>query len=91
MRRETASSTDTGNRSDTEERLRYAERRGTRKVCSNLAIDSAVRCREHFRFNPGCIVGSTSVHPCSTLFSTYTLVEIAKGSMEASIWVFLGN
>lgn len=70
MRNVSCGCTAAGNHPGTEEKTRYAERRGTRKAHPNLAIDTTVRRREYFRFDACHPVGGTPDPSFPTQFST---------------------
>lgn len=92
MRHGTRGSTAAGNRPGTEERIRYAERRGAREAGPNLAIDPAVRRRDYFRFDAGCAVGPAARPSGPTLSSMYPLASLVENSKVSvyALW-FLGN
>lgn len=75
-----------------EERQRYAERRGAREACSNLAIDTTVRCRKRFRFDFGLTASrafnpSRSTLPSMPFFRVLPFIQRSRrkrlGSLEA--------
>lgn len=70
MRHVTCGCATAGNHPGTEEKTRYAERRGTRQAHPNLAIDTTVRRREYFRFDACHPVGGTPDPSFPTHFST---------------------
>lgn len=83
MRRETDRTTIPGKRPRSEEgRQRYAERRGAREACSNLAIDTTIRRRERIRFDFGGAAGCTLNPSRPTLSSMYLLGSLDVGFLR---------